>query len=68
MAKAELATEAQISPSHLSDMLYRRKGTTEAVVRRMAMALGVSPETIAPELTGDFVALRPGAEIETGVA
>lgn len=63
MSKAELAEVAGITPSHLSDMLYRRKGTSEAVIRRMATATGASPETLAPELTGRFVSVRIGDEV-----
>lgn len=60
MSKTTLAEAAQVSPGHLSDMLYRRKGTNPDVVRRMADALRCSPETLAPELTGQFLGLRRG--------
>ena len=60
MSKTELAETAGITPGHLSDMLRRQKGASEKLVREMATALRCSPETIAPELTQQFVAVRHG--------
>lgn len=59
-SKAEVAAAARIAPGTLSNMLYREKGASEAVVRRLADALGLSPETLAPELLDCFVCVRSG--------
>lgn len=60
ISKSELCEIAGITPGHLADMLRRQKGASAAVVREMAVALRCRPETIAPELTAQFVAVRPG--------
>lgn len=59
MTKAALCAQVSISPPHLSEALgVKRKGVNEDIVREMALALGVAPEEIAPELTGRFLGLR----------
>lgn len=60
VSKATLAQAAGITPSHLSDVLHRQKGASVDMVRSMATALRCRPETIAPELTQQFLAVRPG--------
>lgn len=61
MTKAALAAESGITPGQLGDALgSRRKGVSEATIRRLATVLECEPETIAPELTGCFVGVRPG--------
>ena len=58
-SKSDLARAAQITPSHLSDMLHSGKGTSEEVIARMAVYLDCRPETLAPTLTTRFVGVRP---------
>jgi lambda repressor-like predicted transcriptional regulator len=65
LSKSELCTEAGIKPGHLADMLRRRKGASPLTIRRMATALRVPPEAIAPELSGWFVAVREGDPTES---
>lgn len=60
MSKKELCDLAGITPGHFADMLRRQKGVSPTVLRDMAMALRCSPETLAPELTNQFVSVRPG--------
>lgn len=62
MSKQELAEAAGITPGHLADMLHRDKGARPEVIRAMALALEVSPATIAPSLTGKFVYVRADDE------
>lgn len=59
-SKSELARHAGVTPSHLSDMLHSGKGTSEEVIRKMALFLDCRPETIAPSLTTRFIGVRPG--------
>ena len=68
LGKGALAAAAGISSGHLADLLYRRKGTNPDVVRRMADALGCSPETLAPQLTGQFISVRIGDDTGPVVA
>jgi hypothetical protein len=63
MSKVELCAAAQIGTGHLADMLYRRKGTSPEVVRRMSAALRCNPETLAPALTSQFISVRLGDPI-----
>lgn len=62
MSKQELAAAAGITPGHLADMLHRDKGARPEVVRAMATALRMSPETIAPTLSSKFVYVRADDE------
>lgn len=60
VSKADLAAASGITPSHLSDVLHRQKGASVDLIRAMATALRCRPETIAPELTQQFLSVRPG--------
>lgn len=59
VSKAEIAEVGGIKATHLSDALYRQKGVSRAAVKAMAGRLRVKPETIAPELTQQFIAILP---------
>lgn len=65
LSKSELCAAAGIKPGHLADMLRRQKGASPVVIRRLATALLVPPEAIAPELTNWFVSVRQGDELAT---
>lgn len=60
ISKAELCEAAGITPGHLADMLRRQKGASPALVRRMSVATRAPEEAIAPELSGQFISVRPG--------
>lgn len=60
ISKGEIAAVAGITTGHLSDALWHRKGLSEDKIRLIANRLGCSPATIAPELSGRFLALREG--------
>lgn len=64
VSKGELAEAAKISTGHLADMLYRQKGASPETIRKMAGRLGCKPGTLAPELSGQFAAVRAGDELE----
>lgn len=63
VSKGEIADAAGITSGHLSDALYRQKGLSEEKVRLIAGRLRCSPATLAPELTKQFVSVRPGDEL-----
>lgn len=63
VSKGELAEAAGITTGHLADVLYRQKGLSEEKVRLMAGRLGCKPATIAPELSGQFRAIRDGDDL-----
>lgn len=58
LSKSELAAAADITPSHLADMLHRDKGASEQTIRAMATALDCDPATIAPTLSTKFRYVR----------
>lgn len=60
MEKAELCSIAGITQGHLADMLRRQKGASPTLIRALATALQCRPESLAPELTGQFIAVRDG--------
>lgn len=59
VSKTEIAEVGGITKTHLSDALYRQKGISRPAVKAMAGRLQCKPETIAPELTQQFIALLP---------
>lgn len=63
VSKGELAAAAGITTGHLADMLYRQKGASPETIRKMAGRLGCKPSTLAPELSGRFVAVRTDEEL-----
>lgn len=62
VSKGEIAEIGGITTGHLADALYRQKGVSRPAVKAMAGRLRTKPETIAPELTQQFVAVLPDDE------
>ncbi len=60
MSKKQLCDHTSLKPGHLADALHRRKGVSQELVESMATVLRCRPETLAPELTGSFAAIRLG--------
>lgn len=49
-SQARIAALAELSPSHLSEMLAGTKGATPDVANRLSLSLGKRPGTLFPEL------------------
>lgn len=64
VSKGEIAEVGGITTGHLADALYRQKGVSKVAVKAMAVRLRSKPETLAPELTEQFVAVLPDDDLD----
>lgn len=52
LLKRDVAAQADLSPTYLSDLQSHRNGASPDVIDRLATAAGVKPAAIFPELVG----------------